>query len=450
MYDFHYQDDLFDFERSTDIENCISFDLKSMPEHCCFLDDLVDTTFSHTNLKSLINAKGEKTFQNAVLRIKKDLCCILWHLYQAYRRYADCFVRVPLKTSAYARDAHRNPHNISRNTRDIIHQLSECGMLQHHKGFLDRSKHYGKITRIRARGLLLENIKRLPKNIREAHIPSTSIEFRQSGDTTKSRIDLCIIDPSLRDVETLLDRYNQLLGATPITLGNLEPSQLSTKIHLQRKSLTAIYHIEADGSLTYGRMHGAFWQVIPKDMRCYIQIDNCPTVELDYSAQALNIVSSLAGVQLRGDGYDIDLGLGHLKAGFQRDFVKALIVVMLNAGSRASAFKAIRQKYKSDTSLRSAGVILTNDFLALCLEKVLKQHPFLHPYIASAQGKKIFLIDSDIAREIIARSVDANFVVLPIHDGFICKAANERQLQVIMQEVWHQRFGTTTPIKRGS
>ena len=185
-------------------------------------------------------------------------------------------------------------------------------------------------------------------------------------------------------------------------------------------------------------------------MRCHILIDNCPTIELDYSAQVLNIVASLAGVQLQGDGYDIDLGLGHLKAGFQRDFVKALTVVMLNAGSRASAFKAMRQKYKSDTSYRNAGIILTNDFLAACLETILKKHPFLHPYIASGQGKKIFLIDSDIARQIIARSVEANFVVLPIHDGFICKAANEHQLQAIMQEVWYQRFGTTTPIKRGS
>jgi len=238
MYDFHYQDNLFDFERSTDVEDCISFELKSMPEQCCFLDDLVDTTFTDANLNSLIDAKGKKTFQNAILRIKKDLRCILWHLYQAYTRYGDCFVRVPFKTSAYARDLHRNPHNISRNTRDIIHQLSESGMLEHHKGFLDRTKHYGRTTRIRARGPLLENIKLLPKDIQEAPTLPKNIEFRQSGDATKSPIDLCIIDPSLRDVETLLDRYNQLLCATPITLGNIDLSKLSVKIYPQRKSLT--------------------------------------------------------------------------------------------------------------------------------------------------------------------------------------------------------------------
>lgn len=450
MYDFQYNDILFEFERSTDIENCISFDLKSMPEHCSALDELVDSTFIEADLKSLITAKGKKTFDNAAQRIKNDLRSVLWHLYEAHIRFGDCFVRVPLKTTAYAREATRNPHNISRDVRNILHRLDDNGLLEIHKGFLDRTRYYGKTTRIRARGPLLENIGLLPKHIQEAHLKPKSIEFRLSGDKEMLPIDLCIIDPSLLDVESLLDRYNQVLYATGITLGDVKLSQLSKKIHLQRKSLTAIYHIEADGSLTYGRMHGAFWQVIPKDMRHHILIENCPTVELDYSAQVLNIVSSLAGIQLQGDGYDIDIGLGHLKAGFQRDFVKSLIVVMLNAGSRASGFKAIRQKYKSNTSFRNASIILTNEFLETCLETILKKHPFLHPYIASAQGKKIFLIDSDIAREIIAKSLEADFIVLPIHDGFICKVANERKLQAIMQEVWHQRFGTSTPIKRGS
>ena len=448
MYDFHYNDNLFEFERPTDIENCIAFDLKSMAENCSVLDELVDTIFTETSLNSLINAKGQKTFDNATLRIKNDLRSIIWHLYEAHVRFGDCFVRVPLKTTAYARDNTRNPHNISRDVRSIIRHFEKYGMLECHKGFLDRTRHYGKTTRIRARGRLLEDIKLLPKHIQETNIKTKSIEFRLSGDKEKLPIDLCIIDPTLQEVERLLDRYNQIISATPVTLGHYDVAQLSKKPHLQRKSLTAIYHVEADSSVTYGRMHGAFWQIIPKDTRRHLCIDSYPTIELDYSAQALNIVASLCGVQLNGDAYDVDLGFPFSKTGVQRDFVKSLVVIMLNAESKNSGFKAIRQRYKSDTELKKTAPILTNGFLEKCIETILKKHPFLQGYIGNSKGKEIFLLDSDIARDIISKSLDAEIVVLPIHDGFVCKVTDEEKLKSIMQNAWSQRFGTTIPIER--
>lgn len=448
MYDFHYADILFEFERPTDIEDCISFDLKSVAEDCSALDELVDTAFTDTSLNSLINAKGQKTFKNATQRIKNDLRSILWHLYEAHTRFGDCFVKVPLTTKAYAKDATRNPHSISRDVRSIIHRLEECGMIERHKGFLDRTRLYGKITRIRAQGRLLEEIRLLPKTIYEAPIKTKSIEFRLSGDKDKSSIDLCIIDPSLQEVERLLDRYNQIISATSVTLGHYEVSQLSKKPHLQRKSLTAIYHVEADGRLTYGRMHGAFWQVIPKETRQHIRIDNCPTVELDYSAQALNIVASLSGVQLSGDGYDIEVGFSKMKTGFQRDFVKSLIVIMLNAESQKSGFKAVRQAYKKDIALKDAGITLKNSFLETCCDRVIDKHPFLRGYIGSRKGKDIFLLDSSIAKDIIAQCLEREIIVLPIHDGFVCKATDKDELKVVMQDVWLQRFGTTIKIKR--
>lgn len=321
-------------------------------------------------------------------------------------------------------------------------------MIERHKGFLDRSKHYGKTTRIRVCGPLLEHIRLLPKDIQEALITPKSIEFRQSGDKDKLPVELCIIDTSLRDAEALLDEYNQVISATSITLEGFNLTLLSKKAYLQRKTLTAIYHIEANGTFSYGRMHGAFWQVIPKDMRHHIRIENCPTVELDYSAQALNIIASLSGVQLHGDGYDIDVGLSQFGFDFQRDFVKSLIVIMLNSKSFDSFSKAIRQKYRLEQAFNIAKLKLTNNFLKSCVTNVVIKHPFIRPYICSGLGKAIFLIDSDIARVIISSSLDEGLVILPIHDGFICKCSDEHKLRTIMTNVWLERFGTTIPIKR--
>jgi len=154
------------------------------------------------------------------------------------------------------------------------------------------------------------------------------------------------------------------------------------------------------------------------------------------------------GGDYHGDAYDVDLGFPFSKAGLQRDFVKSLVVIMLNAESKQSGFKAIRQKYRSDAELKNAAPILTNEFLEKCIETILKSHPFLQGYIGSSKGKEIFLLDSNIARDIIAKSLDAEIVVLPIHDGFVCKVTDEEKLRSIMQNAWSQRFGTTIPIKR--
>lgn len=458
MYDFSYTDFIFEHERSRDKENALTYDLTSMADDCAELDALIDDLFDAADLENLITASGANTRGQAELRMKKALRSLLWHLHQAMNIDADCYVRLSLRTAFYAKSSVRNPHGITRVLRDIVHRLTETGWIECHKGFLDRTSGVGKTTRVRATLSLMTRLKSVPRDLVECRaekqtvhgVQTPAVIFRRAGDKAKTPLELCAVDPVIIAAEALLSLYNARIADVAITLGSRHKNFLrlpdGQTINLNRTSLTAIYHVEEDGRITYGRMHGGFWQNIPRALRSHLRIDNQPTVEFDYSAQALNIVAALEGGQITGDGYDIDLGLSGVCPAFERRFVKTCIVVLLNARDRKSAYRAIRQAFRNDMTERGVSDFLRDENLNLCREIILEKHPFLGAFCCSGRGKDVLGLDAELARDILKIAMEADIIVLPIHDGFITTAADAGRLNEIMHTAWQNRFGTTISI----
>jgi hypothetical protein len=452
---FRKEDFVFEWERSVNKENYIDYDASSMPAKCDPLDDLVSELFIECKISGLINTSGVKTRQNAEVRLKKDLRSLLWHLYRAQRFSSDSYVRISLSTHAFKHDPRRNPFGISREMAKIINLLDAAKMVSRFVGFNDSKTGNSRYTRVRANLDLLDQLQRLPIRLSGVYVEKPSIEFRD-GDTKERRVvnrpfNLAKFD----EVEGLLRRQNHLLSARSIAVGSIDREFLQWrdkkgKIHttdLTSKSMTAIFHVYADQSFNYGRMHGGFWQYMPKKFRRKIVIDGMPTIELDYSAQILNMAASVSEIQIVGDPYAVDLGLGSFGQEIQRDIVKTCVVILINSDSTESAITAIRYKVRKKKSLAGFGLKMTNLTIQSFIDEILRVHPFLRKYAFKGLGKVFFFHDSEIARMIMKTFIDLNKVVLPIHDGFVVAEEDRQLLDQTMASAWFEKFGTQIGIK---
>ena len=100
-----------------------------------------------------------------------------------------------------------------------------------------------------------------------------------------------------------------------------------------------------------GRFYRGWWQQIDKEDRCKIYINDQPTLEIDFKAFHPNLLSNELGVKLSGNPYD----LGKLVLPDvittneeQRDYVKLLVLMGINADSDKKAYQAFRNSDRKD------------------------------------------------------------------------------------------------------
>ena len=69
-------------------------------------------------------------------------------------------------------------------------------------------------------------------------------------------------------------------------------------------------------------------------------------VEVDFRGLHVSLLSFEAGMELVGDPYDVsERLLGGIPLVLQRDLIKKLVLTAINAGSKDSAFKSLRDAY---------------------------------------------------------------------------------------------------------
>ena len=94
----------------------------------------------------------------------------------------------------------------------------------------------------------------------------------------------------------------------------------------------------------HGRWYGGFWQQLPKkgqDLRKDIYIDDEPTDEIDFSGLHPTLLALKKGHKLEGDRYDLGYQVcSTIPLSKQRDIVKRLVLIAINAKSRQKAFGA--------------------------------------------------------------------------------------------------------------
>ena len=181
-----------------------------------------------------------------------------------------------------------------------------------------------------------------------------------------------------------------------------------------------------------GRFYRGWWQQIDKEDRCKIYINDQPTLEVDFKAFHPNLLSNELGVKLSGDPYD----LGKLilpevitTKEEQREYVKLLVLMGINADSDKKAYQAFRNSDRKD----KLGQSLTDIHLATLLDGFINKHPQFKGVLNTGQALRLMNIDSQIANLVIDHFTQKDIPVLCIHDSFIIQYDKEPELRSILE-----------------
>lgn len=197
----------------------------------------------------------------------------------------------------------------------------------------------------------------------------------------------------------------------------------------------AMRRIFAHNRLDYGgRFYGGWWMYVPSRFRRYIYIDNCPTVECDFSGIALRCLYAQQGLDIGPtDPYEIGLPNYNGRHDPRRSIVKEYVNAALND---------IENKYILDPKKLAALGVTNKQLRAL----VAARHHQIAGFFHTGIGLKLQFVDSQIAEAVMLRFLDLNEAVLPIHDSFIVRKDLHSQLQQVMQEEFVRITGQQCPI----
>ena len=186
-----------------------------------------------------------------------------------------------------------------------------------------------------------------------------------------------------------------------------------------------------------GRFYRGWWQQIDKEDRCKIYINDKPTLEVDFKAFHPNLLSSELGVKLSGDPYDLgELILPKVitTKEEQRDYVKLLVLMGINADSDKKAYQAFRNSDRKD----KLGQSLTDIQLGALLDAFIDKHPQFKGVLNTGQALRLMNIDGQIANMVLDHFTNKDIPVLCIHDSFIIQYDKEPELRRILDQATHQ------------
>ena len=186
-----------------------------------------------------------------------------------------------------------------------------------------------------------------------------------------------------------------------------------------------------------GRFYRGWWQQIDKEDRAKIYINDKPTLEVDFKAFHPNLLSNELGVKLSGDPYDLGklvLPEVIMTKDRQRDYVKLLVLMGINADSDKKAYQAFRNNDRKD----KLGQSLTDLQLAKLLKGYIDKHPQFDGVLNTGQALRLMNIDSQIANLVLDHFTNKNIPVLCIHDSFIIEYDKEPELRRILNQATHQ------------
>jgi hypothetical protein len=186
-----------------------------------------------------------------------------------------------------------------------------------------------------------------------------------------------------------------------------------------------------------GRFYRGWWQQIDKEDRSKIYINDQPTLEVDFKAFHPNLLSNELGVRLADDPYDLgELILPDVitTEEQQREYVKLLVLMGINADSDKKAYQAFRNSDRKD----KLGQSLTDIQLGALLDAFIDKHPQFKGVLNTGEALRLMNIDSQIANMVLDHFTNKNIPVLCIHDSFIIQYDKEPELRRILDQATHQ------------
>lgn len=340
-------------------------------------------------------------------------------------------------TALGKREARRfNPFRISRKLVEVIDALVEAGYLKHVGGYNARrkaDKRWAVQSRIGLTPKLQAFIKVHGLTRASTHYAPTYPVIRLRGEGGEMIHD--ISDRRMPKVvaqsEAIIRRYNAFMAEQELLLEVTDHGAFLDDV--------AVYRVfNRQDWKSGGRLAGAWWMNCDRAHRKAIYINDEATVELDYTAQHINLLYALRGLVLpKTDPYSIN--------GFKRDAVKAVCLRLINAATVEQAWQACRSEALKDLKAKRNS-ILANEIDA-CLsslegfedgivQAIRSKHLPIADDFCSDKGIRLMNLDSTICLSVLNILTQQGIPCLSVHDSFLVQKSHEATLRNAMAEAY--------------
>ena len=334
-------------------------------------------------------------------------------------------------------------------------------------------------TRIRPSHKLVEHFQKLTIDLHDIdkHHNQECIVLRQKyydeEDNRNTTKDIEYQDSEFTNIiRDQLQAYNALLKVTfidipsfskpsfsrAITKGKRAGLKIRISIGPDNKFVRRVFSggLEGEWKLN-GRFYGGWWQQIDKEYRSQIYINDEPTYEYDLKALHPTLLSNRAGVELPVDPYSLqDHIITQTSPQQQRQYVKLLVLMAINASSPSEAYSAFRNNDRDDNLATS----LTNNVLSSLLKAFFTEQPHMERFLCKGLGLELMGIDSRIANMVIDYFTKQNEPILCIHDSFLINYKRGEELKRVVadstfqltgyrinQDIKNERIEATRPVR---
>ena len=373
---------------------------------------------------------------------KKHLKVLLLDLYVCWQSDPLMYLSVHMSKSGWKANSRYNALNLSSQMIGIIKRLTDLGFLEFKKGF------EGKLSRIRPTEKL-ELLFKLTKLKHDdiSHHHDEEMLVLKAGDNMKGFDKGEKLDypdtPETLAMREILKRYNALLRRSNIDICSLEKPYVERlyntgkkageliRIHIDKRNVFVKRVFNNNNWERGGRFYGGWWQYINRVMRSDIMINGKPTVEVDYKAMHIALLFSEIGYDHEYDPYTLDASVFPKWNWFdQRQAIKELVLMAINASSKSQAFRAFRANQPVGNPFKK----LKNKQLEKLLNAFITEYPELEPYLCSGKGLELMYRDSCIAEYVIDHFTKRDVPILCMHDSFIVQFDQVLELRAIMTE----------------
>ena len=436
-----------------DLDYSVPFNRHAWSDAEAFVE-LVDTVYASLPTKSQKELVGSSNKKGS-MSVKDIMRVVLVDLYSTYKQDPKLCTGFARKHKDWVVNDRYNGQGIPRKIVDVVDALKKARYLRYEPG---QSKKAGDIKDQRSRIQPTKNLKDLFKKL---VLSSAEIETHRKRETIvlRDNAGVPVKDyeeiPAVIRMRKVVESYNEMMLKHHVDVASLR-KPIHVREHTSEKGEVTkeVIPIGPDHMFTYrvfsrgdakfrkhGRWYGGFWQRLPKkavDLRRDIYIDGEPTDEIDFSGLHPTLLALEHGKLLEGDKYDLGRPvLDSVKMSEQRNIVKELVLIAINAKSKSEAYAAYNGQNKDKT--------LTHAELDQLLAAFIEKYPFLQGELCSDKGIDLMYTDSQITEAVIKRFVKADKPILPIHDSYIVKQSDRNFLKLIMKDACNEVLGHTLP-----
>ena len=363
--------------------------------------------------------------------------------YKVEQKYRD--FEILLANLLYQR---RKPVSISRNINDwgksryrntsyfmveLLKIAKENGLIEMSKWYYDPRGKRSRMTRIWPTSLLLDYFPLIPNGI--TYKP---VEFVLLRDEKHQLIEYKDTAETIR-IRKILQEANRVNQAATIIYGEDHLSGFLHAIFSRKFTL-------------YGRLHTRgfrHYQGMSEKERGEITINGDQVVELDFSGLHPRLLYAKERIQYNDDPYtEVDSNAN--SRGVVRDFLKSILLFMLNAKDETTAEAAanywLYNEHDKRRRLKKQEITKARPFI----EAFKKAHePIAHHFSNGKDtGLRTMNLDSKIALDVVKHFTAQGKPILAVHDSFIVQRQFRDQLFKVMDETYKKYTGGfTCPIK---